>query len=450
MKLIKLYTSILNAAGAVVDKDGFVSDNKAIYGGENSPLLIKGKRLVLPTTEQLRSMGKGNTIAFHPLYENIMRRESEVITTLRKMISVRLSYTVASVMNNLLTIATSVKEHAKLTPDQGEFLSIIKDVDATTSINFTKYLSAVAKANEATHMCHLYLKHGGKIGENRYSRVSVVTFAAYTEIKEHTDLTKSLRGVRFRIKDRDAILKLFEYVFPDIDKLETYSVGSNSNIAPYMDALMRSFYNVAAKLNDVFVLFGNKIDHVTELTFDSDWVDSFQDLSLLDTAIRSIPMQAGNEGETRSHGAVPANNNTVTQSAVVTPITPPQAPVVAPIQQQFQPQVQVAQPTPVMQQQVPQPVQQNELVTSNGVNFRALMSGRGGMVQQQYPQQMQPTYMHGGYNGMPQQMQQPYPMQQPYQQQPYFNQYGGMQQPIQRVPYGGVQQQYPQQPTVRF
>ena len=86
MDLITLYKSVLEAAGAVADKDGFVSVNqKKINGSPNFPLQVDGKRLVLPTQKQLQNPTWTDRIAFHPLYENAMRNESAVVAKLRQM-----------------------------------------------------------------------------------------------------------------------------------------------------------------------------------------------------------------------------------------------------------------------------------------------------------------------------------------------------------------------------
>ena len=52
MDMLQFYQSILTLAGMVVNKDGTVSivDHEE---GKNTPMTIKGRRLVIPTKEQI-------------------------------------------------------------------------------------------------------------------------------------------------------------------------------------------------------------------------------------------------------------------------------------------------------------------------------------------------------------------------------------------------------------
>ena len=56
-------------------------------------------------------------------------------------------------------------------------------------------------------------------------------------------------------KDREIILSMMEYLFPKIKISEGYNAGSDSSIAPFTDALMKTVLNLASNLNDVFELF---------------------------------------------------------------------------------------------------------------------------------------------------------------------------------------------------
>lgn len=443
MDILKLYESMLKAAGAVVDEKGFVSNNlKDLTGEDNTPLTVGGKRLVIPNEHQLKTMFGSNNIAFHPLYEFPNRGESEVINKLRSMINVKLSYTLAVVMTNMISIACSIAEHHKLNPDQAEFLTLFTNIDETTLVNFTNYITALNKAGDNTHMVNIYLKRGGLLNKVRRNRVGVVSFQAYKEIKDSIESKTNPHGVKLRVKDKEIITKLFEYILPGIDKDDAYSVGSDSDVAPYTDALMRSFGGVAAKLNDILVLFKKRIEGANKLIIDSDWEEYFDNLVALVPAIRGIPMQAGNEGAVRSGSAPVAVKATKEVSALVPNVTNVPAPVThtAP-QVHHVPTAPVPQPfhTPFGQPQFQQPPVPQAPPVNDVASFRAAMR-HSPMGMPQLPPELQrqaqvnmnphfmPTggYPTSGWFAQQQQQQQysrvkqvPYGAAAPVQQQPF-------------------------------
>lgn len=354
--------------------------------------------------------------------------------------------TLAATITGLLTIAASVKEHHKLSPIQAEILSTLKDVDETTLLNWSKYLAAILKSGDGTDMVSIYLKRGGMHNKQKFNRLGVVTFKSYREFKDSTDPKTPIHGVKMRVKDREAIVKLYEHLLPGIDREDGYNVGSNSDIAPYMEALMCAFGGVAVQLNDTLNLFKNRIEGAEDLMFEMDWADAFSSLGTMLTEIRSVPMQSGNEGSLRTQ--------------------PQPEPVVAQAPQQLAQPVQMAAPVvnaPQMQPAYQQPVPQQVKSPSEGVDVAAMMRQRGiggaymnqlppelarqQMIQAQgpisgYPQggwpQQQPQYMippqYSPTQGMVPGFQQP-PQQLQYPQQ-YPQQYGYVQQPMVNQPYG--------------
>ena len=139
-KLIGLYTSILRAAGLVADSEGFVSLNNQLYTGTpNTPALIGGKRIVLPTEQHLRNSSPAATV-FHPLREQAMRGESETVGKLRTAIGIRLNFTFQALMNEMINLAKNRAQHKSLNPDQAVALMSVKDVGEATHIAFTELI----------------------------------------------------------------------------------------------------------------------------------------------------------------------------------------------------------------------------------------------------------------------------------------------------------------------
>lgn len=306
MKLNELYTSILSAAGLVVDEKGFVSVNNQLFteSTKNDPVLVDGKRLVLPTHEHLTDPNKQSKLIFHPLSENILRGESVVVAKLRSLYTVRLNFAIAGIVTGLLDICASINKHRKLNPDQAGVLSVAPNCDEGTVDVFHSLLHKVF-SDEITFV-KFYLRRSGIIKGVKYSRAGIVTFPFFEALVEAKD---SLCGVKLRKKDKEAIQAIFEFILPGIGENEHYNRGSDSMIAPFLDALMKTFMGIAGALNDIIELYKDQIEDIEKLTFDSDWVEAFDNLEGMMSEIRKVPVQAGNEGEAKRSDVQPVTPN---------------------------------------------------------------------------------------------------------------------------------------------
>lgn len=398
MEILTLYKSVLEAGGLVVDPDGFVSANGTLMGGNtNTPVMVNGKRLVLPTAYHQSDPNKENKILFHPLSENILRGESEIITKFRSVLAIKLNFSFASIIAGLLDIAASVETHKRLSPDQAEVLSVAKDADETMQGVFTQLcIKCISGENDASFV-KFYLKRAGVIGGKKYSRAGIISFPFYEELKKDQE---TYYGIKLRKKDRATLLALMEYIMPNIDKPEAYNRGSDSEVAPFFDALMKTFMGVASKINDIIELFKDKIEGAEVLITSSDWVDVFDNLACMISEIRKIPMQSGNEGEVKKTEVAQPQ---AAQQAPALAYQP--APVAQPI---YQPQVQQIPPWQ-QQQQVAQPptVGKN---SDGSIDFQSILRANPAMAY--VPAVIPPSMMTPGMypGGMPQQ--------QMYQQNP--------------------------------
>lgn len=294
MKMLDFYKSILEDANMSVSMDGYVSVTP-IKGGSSLPATISNKRLVLPTQEILMNADKSNVIVFHPLYENIMGAESEVMTKLRKCYSVKLETVLASIAHRLLEICCTIPEHKRLNPEQSEILSIVGNVNEKFIGTFTKTITHMVNDDDSKPFISLYIKRGGSKDGNRYSRLCVVSFPFYEEIvKEYNELQKEGKKL---VPYKLALKKLFEYILPNIDMDNYYTRGSNDEIAPSVHALMSSVKQLGSRTNEIIELFNGLIDNKEDLMFKGEWVESVDCLGEFLNEIRRIPMQAGNDGK---------------------------------------------------------------------------------------------------------------------------------------------------------
>lgn len=298
MKLIPLYESILRTAHLTCSADGYVS-RKLL--GDPEPALIKGKRLVLPTPDHLAKTD--NEVRFHPLSENILRGESEVLEFFRSALNIRMNYTLSLLVYQMMVIGTSPAVHKKLSPDQSLFLSKVKNADEKTLEVLQRLMKAMPYNQTQKAFVSIYLKKGGVVGDRKYMRAGIVTFPLYNELVKGE---LEVYGVKMRVKDRDSIRALLEYMFPNIDKVGSYSRGSDSQVAPFLDALMKSVMSLASPLNDLVELYKKHIDDPENMMFESGWVETFDNLEVMLPEIRKVPMQSGNEGSTTATAAAPA------------------------------------------------------------------------------------------------------------------------------------------------
>lgn len=355
MKIIDLYKHLLKVAGLNSDKEGFVSAGE---GEESIPFNVKGKRLVLPTKEQLANNDGNNKIIFHPLSENTLKSESDVMQRFRTAINIRLNYVIAYLLEELMVIGTSVKMHSKLSPDQAELLTVLKDADEKSLTALQNILKSVKiDGTGEKSIVHIYIKRAGIVDDKRYSRAAIVSFPLYEEL---TKADKKVLDVGLRNKDKEVIINLLEFLFTKIKEPMSYNKGSNCDIAPTLDSLMKAVIDLASCINNITDVYSEFISDSENIRYNDEWVSIFDNLGQMLAEIRSIPMQSGNEGVSE-----PINNQV---QNTLTNVTSAPAPTQA-TQAMYQPPIQ-----PITQFQQPQ---STVISGENGINFEATMRARG-------------------------------------------------------------------------
>lgn len=437
MDIIEFYKGILESVGLITDERGNIQASD-ITG--YIPYTIKGtnKRLVLPTQEVLRNPDWENTMAFHPLSENIARKDSVVFRNLQRLSSLQVNIEVGLLMRQMVEYCADKDQHKNLNHKQAVILSIFPDADEISLKNWMKIDDKLGKDHSYVKMVTLRNK---ELKGLTYPRVTTVRFPIYEEMVEQTkDKQKEyhLFGVKIRKKDIQGFKKLFEFIFSHLDTPdEHYSYGTRSQVAPSFHSLMTSFHRLKTELLVKLRLL--KLDSV-----DVAWGAALEDLSKYKGL---IPPLEGNEGDVtegeRRRGELTVQPTTPTTNKLNildsnTPVaTQPQVvPVAHPVPTQMPVQVAQAAPVVPVQPQVvaPQPVQQvpaapqqqatapasgNVVVTSTGRQIQVLEPTQPAMPQFQQPMQPMQPMMYPGqqpmmqYNGWPapQQMM-PQPMQQ--------------------------------------
>jgi len=295
-KIVDIYKSLIGIAAMKADDDGFVSTQ--LGNSEKSPTLVKGKRLVLPTKDQQRLSGSGNSVIFHPLQENTVRGESDVMAVFRNHVNKNLNFVTAYIAVSLLDLAISTDSHPKLSPEQSEFLSFVKDADEKTFTSFQQIMEKIMVGSAEDSFIHTYIRKGGTCGGKKYSRVCVTSFPFYENLNkvEEDKKPKAISNVRLRKADIAALNGLIKYLFPDINQPEAYFGASNSSVAPSLDVIVKATTPIYNRFNEICKLFSNVIEGIDQVIIDTTYQESFKDLDQLYYEVQKIPMQEGNEG----------------------------------------------------------------------------------------------------------------------------------------------------------
>jgi hypothetical protein len=295
MELLVLYKTILESLNLHPNQDDMIFMD---LGGEKDPITVNGKRLVLPTRAILREGLGDKLVAFHPISENFLTEgETPVFQELKKHIVLAVTVKAVVLIQRLMGLATDTKAHGKLSPKQHEFLSHVPHADGKTLALCAKLLSAI-DITGAEKLINIYVRKGGQLQGKGYTRVGIVRFPMLDELDENKE---SIFGVKFaRKKDITTIRALIEYVFPEAESGNPYSVGSTDEIAPGFDALMRAYLNVAKRINTVVKLFrdalidGDTIKDWHDLLFDVSWEDAISDLSVYRGQIPNLDAAGNN------------------------------------------------------------------------------------------------------------------------------------------------------------
>lgn len=305
MKLLGLYENILKYFGLQADRHGYINYS---IDGKNDPVLIDEKRLVMPLPDHLRNFNPKEKIIFHPFAENVMRGESIIIKKLRTCINIKLNYTIGIVMKSLLNVVASPAQHSQLNNEQLQLLTCIKDADEKSVINFISIMNNGIKGKADRLFANIYMMRGGTFNGKRFSKVGVVSFPFYEE------LIKNEKNDKLRVKDREAYIALFRYMFPDIDVKEAYNYGSNER-APFFDSLLKSSANVASRLNDILITYNEFIEDADSFIFESEWLNHIENMASFENEIRRIPAQDGNEGSIFDEVEIPEPEQPVQQQS---------------------------------------------------------------------------------------------------------------------------------------
>lgn len=308
VKLVALnnfYSKVLKDLGIVHnDKDGFLSVTTSAGGDSESPIdkipvLVDGKRLALPVQSTLDMDDVDEINVFHPIREQRTTGVSPVLRDMRVWVHLRVTDTAKAICEALAELSADKKGQSKGMPKIArEAFKELSNADATFSQLMVRIMKEVADIPVEKRMINMFLRNGGTEKVPNGIRTSVVSYPILDDA-HNGDLEKFF-GVtmkrKSRIKDKDMLVALIEFVLGDADEFTTASTNGRS---PYFHALLSTFYKMAKHQNEIIDAFKKQLPELQVLRYNLDWseeMDDFENFS--DKVFSAAPALPGNSGRT--------------------------------------------------------------------------------------------------------------------------------------------------------
>lgn len=428
MNITDFYESIIESLGFEYNKATGAVTMTTVSGP--TPVSVDTKkgnrRLVIPYHHILQNPDWDNTIAFHPICENVARTDSDVLKFIQRFGTASLNYSIDAVMETLITWCADKDNHQNLNHKQNAFLSLFPNADDKAVKSWNKISNKIGDNNLLVKFATLRNK---ELEGQTYLRVAYVKFPFYrtlVDILENNE-EPEVFGVKLRKKDVEGYKALFEYIFKHVSTPDAYySFGSRSNTAPTFHAYINAFVKTYKDVTRIANLLKLK-------DFPSfKWAEVLNDLNPFRGQIPPLP---GNEGDITEADKINQQltvQNTANPTAATTPI----------LQKQTTPVTQrsgVIKIDPATQLQPQQPQQQQTQPIANPVSTHSPTPATSGLKvlptqaeqQEAYRAQLQAAQPPVQQAVVPQSV-----------MQPVVNQFG------QVIGYQPVQSQVIQQPMV--
>lgn len=281
--LVDFYKSVLETGGLSV-VDGVVLQPLPDEG--DVPVTVSKKTLVLPDDKWLGETDISKIQFFHPMVENVIRKESLVFKFLRRLVVISISQALTETLQDLLHVIVSKEGHKTLDPiTQLPVTRCAPEADKELVDKFGKLIDKIDPLGDNSILSAVVLR-GKSLKGKDYVRVAKIDFPLLKALDDAENQT--VYGVKFRKKDIKAIRALLVYVLPELDNdPEHYSTGSRSGVAPSLHALLGSFAKLVEAINKTRRTFGWK-----EIKL--DWLDELNDFSSFKGLVPKLP---GNDGE---------------------------------------------------------------------------------------------------------------------------------------------------------
>lgn len=292
MTPIEFYTGLLASNSLEIKEEGrfLLTPNSQV------PLQVSKKTLSLPTEEVLATYNdhKDKIQIFHPVSENILRRDSPVFNFLKRLYRNTISVEFELFSRNLLAYAMDGTLSSKASKKKREYLTGFKDLDENTLKNYEKMIERVDPQGEHK-LVDFTVQRGGEINGEKFSRICHIRFPLLKLLVERDEKPF---GVKLRKKDYDNLIRLHEVIFGEgiVEQMEKgdiwKEVGTNNASAPNFVCLTQAYALTKAKLIALVDTFGNQFPEMNNK--DMAWLAG---LDQVDVYRALIPTFEGNDGE---------------------------------------------------------------------------------------------------------------------------------------------------------
>jgi hypothetical protein len=302
--LLEFYKKVLNDINLKVDEKDYVF-NPAL---NNEPTVIyeestdSYKRLAIPTLNNTLNKTKENLMLISLMPESITKGPNIVLDYIKGKVTLKFNIIINALFTYILKIANTSETHGNLSPDERDVLLKIKDVDSKTLEAFKDIGKLLNDLSATKSFVHLYLKKGIKLYnannvEQTLMRGCVVTFPFYNELINDTDV---IFGKKYRKKDKQIFRNLFEQIFINVNVENKYSKGSNCEVAPYLESLLKVVLNLNDTLDNTIKIFDKTFksvfnedfyDEGLNFTFKCKWEESIGNFYMFENQYKEIPIQ---------------------------------------------------------------------------------------------------------------------------------------------------------------
>ena len=282
-ELVSFYGAILETAGLHI-VDGVVHQHLPDDG--DVPVTVSKKTLVLPTDHWLGETDIQNIQYFHPISENVIRKESTVFKFLRRLVVINSTSVILELMQDLIHILSNKDTHSTLDPiTQLPLLRCAPEADKDFREKFEKIIDKIDPTGETAFLSTVILR-GKSLKDKDYTRIAKISFPLLHALENPEG--NQVFGVKLRKKDISGLINLIYYILPDLKAdSEFYSTGSRSGVAPSLHALLSSYAKLIQAVNVVKRAFGK--DEIALA-----WLDDLTNLADFKGLIPKLP---GNDGE---------------------------------------------------------------------------------------------------------------------------------------------------------
>lgn len=270
MNLRELYCSAFSTAFIGVGDDGVMynalsgSDDKTIMTLQGKPLRMSGPNA---------NYGP-DYITVHPLLETISTSVSPVIERMMLAHAQGLHLKIQQLFSAILIFGASPAEHSKAKGDMGDILRACADA-STTEVNAFKQLMGLSNSptTQDYRFIRLKIKPQLRKGGVTYPFGCVVTFPLYEKLKTHAGKIGTVAITKKAVR---VFKKIYEYIFPDIDKDESYTYQACVNTGPRYSGVLEAVHDICFRLNDI----SDEMDGVERdtdlIVSDLSWYDAFR------------------------------------------------------------------------------------------------------------------------------------------------------------------------------